>query len=193
MSAPVEELQRIGLKLFAADGTSIRAQTLVPVFHRWIQSRAVAGHLLIDVADYEHVPDGPGVVLVAHEGNFSLDCGGGRLGLAYTRKTALPGRLAERLHAIARSALLACCRLEDETAIRFRGDRLQVFANDRLRAPNTPETLAALRPSLLDLLHTLYGDVDLTLTRESDPQERLGVQVEAPAAVDIRTLLQRVR
>ena len=193
MSAPVEELQRIGLKLFAADGTSIRPQAFVPVFHRWIQSHAIDGHLLIDVADYEHVPDGPGVVLVAHEGNFSLDCAGGRMGLAYTRKTALPGRLADRLHAVARSALLACRRLEDETAIRFRGDRLHLFANDRLRAPNTPETLAALRPSLLDLLNTLYGDVDPTLTPESDLQERLGVHVEAPATVDIRTLLQRLR
>ena len=30
-------------------------------------------------------------MLVAHEGNFSLDLGGGRMGLAYNRKTPVDG------------------------------------------------------------------------------------------------------
>ena len=37
---------------------------------------------LIDVADYSHVPDGPGVMLVAHEGFFSLDQENHQPGLA---------------------------------------------------------------------------------------------------------------
>src|SRR4030095_5221476 len=73
MGAAIEALQRIGVKLFAADGSSVQPREFVPIFHRWIQTQAVANHLLIDVADYAHVPDGPGVLLVAHEGNFSLD------------------------------------------------------------------------------------------------------------------------
>ena len=192
MSAPVEALQRMGLKLFAAEGTSIRPQAFVPVFHRWIQSRAIDAHLLIDVADYDHVPDGPGVVLVAHEALFSLDCTAGRMGLAYTRKTALPGQLADRLRALARHTLLAGRRLEDDTAIRFRGDQLYFFANDRLHAPNTPDSFAALRPALLDVLRTLYGDVECSLTPESDPQQRLGAYIQVPGTVDIRRLLQRL-
>ena len=192
MSASIEALQRIGIKLFAADGTAIRPRLFVPVFHRWIQSRAIDAHLLVDVADYEHVPDGPGVVLIAHEANFSLDGAAGRMGLAYARKTALPGSLTDRLCAIARSALLACQRLEDETAIRFRGDQLYLFANDRLRAPNTPEARGAFRPMLQDFLRTLYGDVDVTITPESDAQERLGVRVQAASSVHISALLQRL-
>ena len=63
MSAPIEELQRIGVKLFMVDGVSVRPREFVPVFHRWIQTQAVRDQLLIDVADYEHVPEGPGVLL----------------------------------------------------------------------------------------------------------------------------------
>ena len=29
--------------------------------------------MLIDVADYRHVPAGPGVLLIGHEANYSLD------------------------------------------------------------------------------------------------------------------------
>ena len=41
------------------------------MFHRWIQTRAVDG-LLIDVADYTHLKDGPQVLLAGHEGNYSM-------------------------------------------------------------------------------------------------------------------------
>ena len=37
------------------------------------RTHAVPDHLLIDVADYAHVPNGPGTVLVAHEANIHID------------------------------------------------------------------------------------------------------------------------
>lgn len=197
MGGAVEALQRIGLKLFAADGTSVRPREFVPVFHRWIQTRAVADQLLIDVADYSHVPDGPGVLLVAHEGNFSVDLGGGRMGLAYNRKTPANGALADRLRGLARTVLDACQRLEEEASLRgrmrFRGDALELFANDRLHAPNEPETLVAFRPALDALLRALYGESACTVTPEADARERFRVRVQAPAAVSVRELLARLR
>jgi hypothetical protein len=196
MSGALDELQRIGLKLFAADGVAVEPRELVPIFHRWIQTRAIAGQLLIDVADYSHVPDGPGVLLVAHEGNFSLDLGGARMGLAYNRKTPAAGARGERLRAIARTVLEACRRLEDDPVlggrIRFRGDELQLFANDRLRAPNREETLTAFRPALSELLRTLYGTAACTVTPEPDRRERFGVHVRAPSAAGLRELLARL-
>lgn len=195
MSAPIEELQRIGVKLFMVDGVSVRPREFVPVFHRWIQTQAVRDQLLIDVADYEHVPEGPGVLLAAHEGNFSVDLGGGRMGLAYTRKAPLPGTVADRLRGAARSLLGACRLLEGEPAlggrIRFRGDELQVFANDRLHAPNTAATLMAFQPALQALLRVLYGDVACAVTPEADPRERFGVRVRAPMPTSVRELLER--
>ena len=44
--------------------------------------------LLIDVANYAHVPKGPGVVLIGHGSDYFMDEGEGRLGLLYNRKRA---------------------------------------------------------------------------------------------------------
>ena len=198
MGVGLEELQRIGLKLFFADGGAPQPRAVVPVFHRWIQTSAIKDQLLIDVADYEHVVDGPGIVLVAHEGIFSLDGDDGRMGLAYVRRQPSAGPLADRLRTITRTLLAACQMLEDEAAlgdrVRFRGDELHVFANDRLRSPNTAESLSAFEPAVRELSHSLYGDTSATVTPlPADRRERLGVRVTAAQAADVRTLLARLR
>jgi hypothetical protein len=198
MGVGLEELQRIGLKLFFADGSVLPPHAVVPIFHRWIQTGAIEDQLLIDVADYEHVVDGPGIVLVAHQGIFSLDGGGGRMGLAYVRRTPSPGALVDRLRAITRTLLVACQLLEDESAlagsVRFRGDELDVFANDRLRSPNTAESLSAFEPAVRELANGLYGDTRSAITPlPDDRRERLGVRVKAAHAVDVHTLLGRLR
>lgn len=196
MASDLNDLQRIGLKLFAAGGVSIRPRELVPIFHRWIQTRAIPDHLLIDVADYDHVPEGPGVVLVAHEGNFSLDLGYGQMGLAYNRKAPGQGTLAERLRSALRTVLFAARRIEEEPALaghlRFRGDLLRCFANDRLLAPNSPATLAAFEPALAEVLNDLYAEEGWTIEAEADPRERFGVRVAASRAPDLGTLLGRL-
>ena len=75
------DLHRLGVKFFAADPTSIKLPDFIPVFHEWIQKQNLTGHLLIDVHDYSHVHHGPGILLVAHEGNVSLENEEGRPGL----------------------------------------------------------------------------------------------------------------
>src|SRR5437879_4183837 len=102
------------VKFFLRDASAIKADAFVPVFHSWIQSRALEDHLLIDVADYKHVKSGPGTVLVAHEANLSMDSAGGRLGLLYARKQPIEGGLAERLAVTFRSALRAARLLEED-------------------------------------------------------------------------------
>ena len=53
------ELQRLSIKLLAEE-TNINATEFVPVFHSWIRNKKLKDHLMIDVADYNHVPEGPG-------------------------------------------------------------------------------------------------------------------------------------
>jgi len=65
------DLHKFGIKLFAADAKGFDILKLIPMYHRWIQQKALQD-LLIDVADYSHVPAGPGVMLIAHEGNYAL-------------------------------------------------------------------------------------------------------------------------
>src|SRR5439155_15840277 len=120
-----------------------------PIFHRWIQER-VPEEMVIDVADYRHVPEGPGVLLIGHQANYSLDLAEGRLGLLYNRKTALEGDAQANLGQAFRAALAACRRLEEEVPfqgkLRFDAGDCEILLNDRLLAPNTDETWNALRP-----------------------------------------------
>lgn len=184
MPAALSDLQRIGVKIASADGAFPAAQ-LVPAFHRWIQTAALPGHLLIDVADYDHVPDGPGVLLVGHEGNVGMDLVGGHLGLLYYRKQPLAGDLPARLRACVATALRACRLLEQDATlggrVRFNAGALEIFANDRLRAPNEPATYEAFQPALEGIARALYGDAAVTVARPSDRRARFGVTVTAPA------------
>jgi len=195
MENAVSQLQRIGLKLFVAKEASFELHELVPVYHRWIQQGAVEG-MLIDVADYRHVPNGPGVMLVAHEGNYAMDLAGGRRGFLYYRKQPTSGSLPERLVSVTRTVLLAASKLEEEPSlagrVRFAGNEIQLIANDRLLAPNSEETLAAMRPAIDELLGKLYGEAQCEVARETDAGERFSVDVRAPEPVAIRDLLTRL-
>lgn len=189
------ELYKLGIKFFARDAEGIDILKCIPVFQRWIQHSLLAD-MLLDVGDYSHVPAGPGVLLVAHEGNYGFDETNRRRGVMYYAKRPLPGKLDERLATICRKTLLAAKQLQGEPdfrdELRIEGDELQIFANDRLVAPNTEETLQVLQPSLDALLDTLYAGVGYTLEREPDPKERFSVTVRAEQPVAVETLLQRL-
>ncbi|MGD9764920.1 MAG: hypothetical protein AB7V27_14530 [Candidatus Binatia bacterium] len=196
MPAALADLQRVGVKLFCADGTAVAPHELVPVFHHWIQRSALPDHRLVDIADYAHVPAGPGVLVVAHEANLAVDMGDGRIGLQYTRKQPAPGALAERLRTTVKSALRACRLLEQNgelgAGLRFRGDELDLFANDRLRAPNEAATYEAFKPTLEELLRALYGDAACEIAQPSDPRSRFGFHIKAAASPSIADLLSRL-
>jgi hypothetical protein len=121
-------------------------EDFVPIFHSWIQTRAVPDHLLIDVANYAHVHNGPGIVLVSHEANYSLDTRGGRLGLTYQRKQPISGTFAERVRVTYQAVQHAASLLKDKLS--FRRDEFEFRTCDRLNAPNTAETFQAVRPDL---------------------------------------------
>ena len=87
----VDTLQRFGLKLFLQSGQEVDPKSLIPVFHRWIQTGAVGG-LLIDVADYTHLAEGPSVLLVGHEGNYAFDYRDDGPGCTTTGNGRPPGR-----------------------------------------------------------------------------------------------------
>lgn len=188
-------LHKIGVKLYAQEreGT-VDLVSLIPAFHRWIQGSVLEG-LLIDVADYSHVHHGPGVLIVAHDGNYGYDETGGRRGFVYYAKHPQEGELSERLAEVTRRTLQASRRLSSErdlgANVAFPGEELEIFANDRLQAPNTEETFQALEPALRELLDRLYPE-GYELAREPDPRERFAVRVKAQAPADPDTLLERL-
>ena len=195
MSHPVENLQRFGLKVFLEPDATPEARALIPVFHRWIQTAAVDG-LLIDVADYTHLVDGPSVLLVGYEGNYVLDYTDGRPGLAYYQKQPAGGSLADRLVVLSRTLFKASILLETDQTVgaqcRFRGDKLQFVANDRLFAPPNDETVAALLPVLTDFLHTVFQETKRDVTDTTQVGDRLRLTLRSTHNAPVKNLLDRI-
>jgi len=169
-----DSVQHINVKIFVADPDSSIVEHAVAVFHQWIKD-GVCPELLIDVAEYRHVPAGPGVLLIGHEANYSFDERENRLGLLYNCKAALEGSFQSRLAQAHQSALAACDRLEQDLAfggkLKFDRSSLEVFINDRLLAPNTNETWHALKPELEKYFP------GATITRHGEPRDLFRVLV----------------
>jgi hypothetical protein len=181
------EIQRLGIKIFAAESASVELADFIPVFHTWIQKRIIENHLLVDIHDYSHINRGPGILLVAHEGNFSIDMADDRLGLLYYRKQPLDGSPEERFATIVKTALRACRLLEEDPALagrlRFQNDEMMVVANDRLHAPNDSKTFAELEPILSAGFKKALNGGEVKLESASgDPRERLTVRAVTSAA-----------
>jgi len=140
------QLQHVNVKLLLQNSADAGLEPLIPVFHSWIENQNGDG-LLIDVADYSHVPSGPGVVLIGHEGNFSVDNADNRLGVRYNRKAILEGGNQEKLSQATRAVLNGCLRLQEEPRLGgkffFNGQDIEIFVNDRLLAPNNSATRQA--------------------------------------------------
>ena len=188
-------VQRIALKVFLDEPSTLSPRDVIPVFHRWIQTRAVDG-LLIDVADYTHLPTGPLVLLVGHEGRYVLDRGDERLGLQYVRTQPLDGPLETRLRTVAGMLVRAARLLESDATlpgpVRFRGDEIDWVANDRLLAPNTPETLSAVRPAYESFLGTLSDGAPWTLTPRTGPGARFGIHASTAPGASLEALGRRL-
>jgi hypothetical protein len=174
----------------------VKAEVFVPVFHRWIQSKALPGHQLIDVAPYEHVKDGPGVVLVSFEANIHADETNGRPGLLYRRKASFGQSFGDRLRTTFAAALNAAALLEDESTLnghcRIRTDEASFLIFDRLLAPNSPETFNAVQGELQSFLNSLYRVPSVELHYSHNPEEVFGVGIRTGNAVPVRTLIERV-
>jgi hypothetical protein len=175
-------MQHFQVKVFAAAGSAPDLGEAIPVFHRWIQQR-VFDELLIDVADYRHVVQGPGVILVSHDAIRSLDQEPPGLGLMYSRRTALEGTVADRLRQALDAALAACDRLEAEPEfagnLRFDRGHIEVRVNDRLLAPNNDATWAALEPELRNVFDARLGAGMYRLERSLDERALAGAAVSA--------------
>src|SRR4051812_3746109 len=185
---------KLSVKFYLDDASArIKLADVVPVFHSWIQLHLMPDHQLIDVADYAHLPDGPGVVLVAHEANIYLDRFDGRQGLTYTRKQPLDGSFTDRLCSVFRAALQACQLLETNSAlpgIKFRTNEVDFKINDRFFAPNTPETLTAVKPELEKFARETLGDV--TLEHRGDAKRLFEVAIRTQKSADTSSLLTQL-
>lgn len=186
------DLERFCIKFLARPETNIDAATLIEVFQEWIRVQKLKG-TLIDVADYSHVPNGPGVMLITHEVNYAMDRGNGELGLYAQRKLGEGETHKERILDLARATATFGALLESDSRVggklSLEGGKFLYMSNDRLMAPNNEETFAALKPDLEAAAAELYPGQRVSITRlENDPRDRLTVAIGVAQPVDIRTL-----
>ncbi|MBK9926388.1 MAG: hypothetical protein IPP66_14020 [Anaerolineales bacterium] len=187
------ELQHINLKFFIENGASLNLESFHGVFNKWIQ-KSLTNDLLVDVAEYLHVHNGPGVMLIGHSANYSLDLTAGRLGLLYNRKEKVVGTNQQKLAQAAHAALSAMLILEKENRVRFIGNEVQLIINDRLLTPNTAETFSELKSDLESFFGTLFKGSNVTLAHSSlsEPRARFTLDVKSASAFDVQSLLDNI-
>jgi hypothetical protein len=187
------ELQHINVKLLLKSPENIVLDALIPVFHSWIQDQ-IFDELLLDVADYRHVKHGPGLMLIGHEADYSVDNTDGLLGVRYNRKAPLTGTNLDRLTQAMRSALLACQRLESDTRLNgkfhFNGQDVQLIINDRLLAPNNEQTRHLVAPDFHLLANKLFGHAELTYN--ADPRRLLSASIRSSKPMSRGELLNNL-
>lgn len=174
---------KLQVKVYTRTG-QIELDTLIPIFHEWIRVKKIPDELLIDVADYAHVPQGPGVVLIGHQSDYYLDVADDRPGLLYSRKRGFEGDLWAGVEDAFRRALTACRLLEEEDGLgfEFATDEILFRVQDRLHAPNEEATYDSYKPVLEQVSSAFFGG--------TPSMERLGSKRE-PFTIRIRTGGQR--
>lgn len=169
------ELYKLGIKFFAPPGQRVELTEFIPILQEWIQKQIIKEHLLIDTHNYSHMHDGPGILLVAHEGNFSVDFSEGRMGFVYYRKQPVHSFVD-----ILKPGVEGCRLLGDDSRMRnrlnFSTDEALIFANDRLLGPNDDETLLQLQPALSPALEKVLGKPFKLSRISDDPKERLTIR-----------------
>ena len=188
-------LHKLTIKFFAQTDTFAPAE-FVPVFHRWIQTQALPDHTLIDVADYAHVPSGPGTLIVSSQANIHMDRSDNRLGLLYVRKMPIENAnsFPETLSAVFNYALASALKMESDESLagrlKFRTDEIAVGFNDRLLAPNTPETIAEYHPQVAEFAAGLFPgqSVEVVPNRHS-PSELIDLRIKSLGSGSLSELM----
>ena len=182
------QLQKFGVKLFLNTNGNYDSKDFIPVFHSWIQKKVVSDHLLIDVADYSHIQDGPGMMLIAHEGNFSLDQESLQPGIMYMRKTEIEGDFIQRFSKVLTTTIEAANRLSKNKInkdVHFKNNLFRFIANDRLYAENTAHNQELYKQEIQKALNNIYPDNKLEFKDVSCQNERLAFTIRLGNEINI--------
>lgn len=165
--------KRLGVKFSLKQTPELQPADILPIFQRWIQEHTVPG-MLIDVIDYKHVLEGPGVVLVADEADYAYDLGEGQAGLHYIRKRDLPPSLPAALRLSFHHALLAAQALEAEAPgdLVFDYTAAKISFLDRMNYRNQPEVFAAVRAEVAEIVGEIYG-APVAISRVNEDPRRV--------------------
>jgi hypothetical protein len=193
--ASLSNLYRVCVKVYAPEpvGIGSDAAAFVPIFQEWIRDGAL-DLVMIDVADYAHAPDSPGIMLVTHEAAFALDRSDGQFGLFVQRRIPIEGDAKTALTTTLRQTLQVAAKLERDPRLtgklKFNAANLRIEANDRLLVPNTEAGFAVFEPVVREVLEDVFRGRMVSVTRvQNDPRDRLALDVTIDAVADLQELM----
>ena len=170
-------MYKIGLKKYFELPFTIELEDFISVFHRWIQEDRIHEHVMIDVADYKHIPDGPGIMIIAHEGNLSIDLEDGQPGLLYMRKTPLKETLAENIKEVQSIVDFAAELLSIDPQlngkIKFEKGHYRLITNDRFHF----ERNQTIEPNVLSETSKVFDDAVIS-TPQLHGGARLAIEIQ---------------
>ena len=177
----IAQLQRVCAKLYAAEPAGVADEAFVPIFHEWIRKRAFDA-VLLDVTDYTHAPDSPGVMLIGHDATYALDRSDGRFGLLVQRRRPIGDGAADAIAAALRALVVVADTLESDRRLKgklsFDRSVVRIEANDRLRAPNTDTAFEAFEPIVRDAVARAFSAPPIAVLRvKNDARHRLAADV----------------
>ncbi len=160
------------------------------MFNNWIPD---SPEIFVDVADYQHVEDGPLIILVGHYVDYILDHSDRQLGFAYNRK-----RWAEPLpqdclvtsfqEFIKRTMqMLDSPELKGKIALDL--NQISLTFNDRAAAPNHTATQQKMAPLLTTFCNKLFGKEIFQLNFNQDTNRRLQVNIKFNQTQDLNAWL----
>lgn len=185
------DLEKINWKLFIKDASAARPEDFFKVFNTWI---ANSPEIFVDVADYQHVFNGPVTLLCGFHLDYVLDNTECRLGLLYNHKQPMSGSNAQRLRDSLAGLLTACQRLANDPQfngmLKFDTGEIEFMINDRAIAPNTQATWEAVSPLLTELCGRVFGAGNFSLQQRVDPKKRFAVSVIAKNPSALTPMIQ---
>jgi len=186
-------LQKINWKIHFENPEAASSDTFFKVFNKWIPN---SPEIFVDVADYQHVHDGPWTILIGHYVDYALDHTNRRLGFQFNRKQPLSGNTETNLRQTLLEFLQACKKLisfsEFQPPLKFNTQELLFIVNDRALSPNTESTWITLQPELKKVLTSLYGEGQFSLSWLNDPKQRFSVLIKAKHAPSLDELISRL-
>ena len=159
------------------DYLNTELDTFINIFHKWIQEDKIPNHTMVDVADYKHIVDGPGIMLIAHEGYFSLDSEDGELGLLYMRKSPLGNDISKNILNIQQilNFAIELLKLEFNSSEKILfSQNYTLISNDRYAFPNSKNG----KNELFQIVSDIFSSSILSMPQSTTNGERLKINIE---------------
>ncbi len=182
--------QRLALRLSLVTPIA-DLEPAIGVFHRCLQRGWLEGALL-DVADYRHVPQGPGVMLVGHDVDLGLE----HEALVLVRKRSAGDDAAAQLSDLLRMAAVAVSAFAYDGTLDVDVDlgRPTVTLLDRALAADLGDAaVEALAAAVAPALDAAYGTApDVAAIATDDPRHAPALRADVGGDVSAADLVERL-